>query len=98
MTGELEKLLVYCGENARICPLPQQWNRMWELLPNRSRRGSGWNPPLPLILAAWWETSDAQKKDRLEQHVRWAAEHGALPSIAEFLRSLPEREWHHVWD
>jgi hypothetical protein len=64
-------------------------------LPNRRRKGAGWEPALPLILAAWWEASDQQKQERLEQHVRWANDHGCMEQIAEFLHSLPESEWHH---
>ena len=45
-------LIAYCRENSRVCPMPQRWNALWELLPNRKRVGGGWEPPLPLILAA----------------------------------------------
>jgi hypothetical protein len=31
-------------------------------------------------------------------HLRWAAEHGALGAVAEFLHSFPEGEWHHRGD
>jgi hypothetical protein len=50
---------------------------------------------LPLILAAWWESSDDEKRSRLELHVRWAAEQGVLDGVAEFVKSLTEDEWHH---
>ena len=76
--------------------MPQQWHRLWEMLPNKSRRGPGWDPPLPLILGAWWEASDAEKKGRLELHLEWAAKHGDLKRVSDFLMSLPENEWHHV--
>jgi hypothetical protein len=98
MTELLEQLLVYCRENGRVCPLPHQWNRLWEMLPNRSRAGAGWKPPAPLILAAWWETSDEMKQERVGLHLNWAAEHGAFDDVANFLRALPEREWHHRGD
>ena len=49
----------------------------------------------PLILAAWWEASDNEKKERLKLHIRWANNHGALAAIDKFLRSLPESDWHH---
>jgi hypothetical protein len=92
---DLQQLLIYCRENGRVCPMPQHWNRLWEMLPNRSRRGVGWEPSLPLILAAWWEASDEAKQERLELHLRWATEHAVLDQVAAFLRSLPENEWHH---
>ena len=38
------------------------------MLPDRRREGSGWEPPLPLILAAWHTTSALSKMLRLEEH------------------------------
>ena len=39
------------------------------MLPNREPRGAGWEPPLPLILAAWWEASHSSKRARLKEHL-----------------------------
>jgi hypothetical protein len=98
MTSQLDELLTLCALNDRVCPMPQQWTDLWEMLPNKARRGAGWEPPLPLILGGWWETSDSDKRERLELHVRWAAEHDVLDRVGEFLRSLPENQWHHIGD
>jgi hypothetical protein len=49
----LHDLLNYVRDNRRVCPVPQRWNELWEMLPDRKRVGNGWEPPLPLILAAW---------------------------------------------
>ena len=64
--------------------------------PGRRRVGSGWEPPLPLILAAWHTTSALSKKLRLEEHIRWAEENGALEAVAAFLHGLPEEDWNHI--
>ncbi len=64
------------------------WNALWELWPDRKRVGGGWEPPLPLILAAWDDTPDMLKMHRLAEHIEWAAGHGALESITVFLRGL----------
>jgi len=48
------------------------------LLTNRRGVGVGWEPSLPLILAAWWEASDKDKRTRVHSHLRWASDHGAL--------------------
>jgi hypothetical protein len=98
MTTGLEQLIAYCRENGRVCPVPQQWNRLYEMLPDKTARGAGWNPPAPLILAAWWETSDDEKQVRLELHLRWAAEDHALDRVEAFIRSLTESEWYHRGD
>ena len=49
---QLHMLLDYVKQDHRICPLPGKWNDLWEMLPDRTCVGGGWEPPLPLILAA----------------------------------------------
>jgi len=93
MTDGLAALMKYAIENNRVCPKPDKWNKLWELLPDRKRVGAGWNPPLPLILAAWWETSDDQKRERLSIQIQYAADHGALEKIETFLRGLSKDDW-----
>lgn len=90
---QLARLLSFAKENGRVCPKPIKWNELWEMLPERRRAGAGWEPPLPLILAAWWDCSAKEKQDRLELHLRYAAEHGALKNIEQFLYSLKPDEW-----
>jgi hypothetical protein len=98
MSDTVESLIAYCQQNNRVCPMPQRWNGLWEMLPNRSRIGAGWQPPPPLILAAWHETPAISKMSRLAAHIEWAAEHGALDPIARFLRELREEDWFHIGD
>lgn len=100
MNGEspgLAGLLSYCEENARVCPMPISWKRLYDLLPNTRRVDARWEPPLPLILAAWHEPATS-KSIRFKEHLQWAAKHGALDLVDKFLRSLPEEEWFHVDD
>ena len=54
------------------------------MLPNREPRGAGWEPPLPLILAA----SDSAKIARLKVHFERANSNGVLDQVAEFLYGL----------
>lgn len=96
MSDPVESLVAYCRENNRVCPMPAMWNQLWEMLPNRTRVGNGWKPSLPLILAAWHDTPAMLKMLRLAEHIEWAAEHGALESVARFLRELREEDWHHI--
>ena len=95
MSAELEEVLAFSQAEQRVCPQPQRWNELWELLPNKKRVGAGWEPPLPLILGAWWHTSDAEKRSRFLTHIHWAAEHGALPTVTSFIKSLYPEQWHH---
>lgn len=94
----LESLLHYVTEDDRVCPKPQIWNELWELLPNRNSQGAGWNPPLPLILGAWHETTDEEKIARLALHIRHAYENGEVSVLDKFIRSLNEDAWVHRGD
>lgn len=94
----VESLILYCKENQRICPMPIYWNKLWENLKNRKRVGSAWEPPLPLILAAWYDTPAIMKQLRLIEHIKWAEKQGQLDEISGFLRGLKEEEWFHLDD
>lgn len=76
--------------------MPREWNRLFEILKNKQQKPSGgWEPPLPLILAAWWDTIPAAKVLRFHEHLEWAGKNGQLDEIGEFLRSLTEEQWAH---
>jgi hypothetical protein len=89
------ELLEYCHANGRVCPQPQRWQALYELLPNKQRVDGGWQPALPLILAAWWHTSDAEKATRFAEHVMWAYDRGAPEAAADFVMTMAESDWHH---
>jgi hypothetical protein len=87
-----------CTANGRVCPLPIPWNRIWELLPDRRRCENGWEPPLPLILAAWHTTSKTDKRQRVFEHLQWAEARNALPMVSDRLESLQETDWLHEFE
>jgi hypothetical protein len=94
MTDLMASFIAELETSGRICPQPLRWNELWEMLPERKRVGNGWNPPLPLILAAWWEASDEAKHSRFLGHLEWADEHGTASSVVAFLRGLAEGDWY----
>ena len=96
MSDTVNDLIAYCRENNRVCPQPQQWHALWEMLPSRVRRGAAWEPAPPLILAAWHDTPAMLKMLRLAEHIQWAAKHNSLETVSKFLRTLSEGQWHHV--
>lgn len=89
----LNALLEYISSSGRVCPMPDAWNRLYGMLPGAHRVGGGWNPPLPLILAAWG-SSDDSKRARFVEHIRYAESNGAFGAVDTYLRSLPENEWY----
>ena len=92
----LEEVLAEVQKNKRVCPQPQRWQQLFDMLPDKQRKGAGWEPPPPLILAAWWETPAMSKMLRLRAHIEWASSHGCLVEVYSFLRELPEDQWHHI--
>jgi hypothetical protein len=92
----LEEVFAEATKNGRVCPQPQRWQELYEMLPGKQRKGAGWEPSFPLILAAWWETPDLSKMLRLREHIEWAVSHNCLDDIYRFLCELPEDQWHHL--
>jgi hypothetical protein len=95
---DLEELIIYCQSNNRVCPLPQKWNDLYNLLPNTRRKDGGSIPSAPLILAAWHYASNRQKMLRLKEHIEWADQHRDLKKISKFIYSLNEEDWYHEND
>ncbi len=93
MEEKLKALLEYAKADGRICPMPEYWNQLWEMLPDKKRVGIGWEPSLPLILAAWWDTPLLSKILRLDEHIRYAAEHNVLDEVDTYLRGLKPEQW-----
>lgn len=90
-----EDVLAIATKDGRVCPLPQAWSRLYDLLPGKRRVGGGWEPALPLILAAWQDSTAMAKCIRFREHIEWAASHGALDPMHQFLATLPEDQWLH---
>lgn len=98
MNEDFTGLIEYCCEKERGCPKPHYWNVLWEMLPKHSRIGGRWEPPVPLILAAWGYTTNLEKMDRLTEHICWADKHGKLFEVDNYLRNIQETDWHHLSD
>lgn len=95
--SDFDKLWKYCTSNNRICPIPQKWNELFDMLHNKKQKSSGvWEPPLPLILAAWYDTPALSKQLRLKEHLEWAQKEKQLDDLSNFLYSLKEEEWFHL--
>ena len=98
MADKYLQLLEYVKANGRACPQPMPWNTVWEMLPNRQRVGDGWEPALPLILGAWWDSPGLLKHTRFLEHLEWAHTHGCIAQVDTYLRALPETAWFHYGD
>lgn len=94
MTDKAKALIDYIQADGRVCPMPTFWNDLWEMLPEHKQKANGGrNPSAPLILAAWWDTTAEEKRDRLRLHIDYAAEQNILDKIDSFLRGLTPDQW-----
>jgi hypothetical protein len=77
-----------------VCPVPMVWNEIWSKLCAIAAIARFEKPPVPLILAAWWETSDLDKMVRWKETIEWADRHALRDQIPE----LNEEQKHYVGD
>jgi hypothetical protein len=92
-TETFDSLWEYCTANKRA--IPRDWNKLYKMLANKHQKPSGgWEPSLPLILAAWDVTMPIEKQLRFKEHIEWARDQGQLEQIGDYLRSLDEGDWY----
>ena len=94
MEDKLKSLIRYIQSEERVCPMPIFWKNLYELLPEcKQKENGGWEPPVPLILAAWWDTTAEQKRERLVVHIKHAVNNNVLNAVDKFLRKLTPDQW-----
>lgn len=95
MTSEsFETLWEYCSQNKRA--IPKDWMKFYDQIEGtRQLPSGGWDPPLPLILSAWYHTIPLEKNLRFMEQLKWAVEHCQINRISNYLHSLSEDEWFH---
>ena len=94
----LEEVMLEARRNNRVCPLPERWQHLYDMLPDKKRGSRGWQPSPPLTGSAWIGTPSLSKRMSLRDHIEWAASHGRLDEVFFYLKQLPEDEWHHMDD
>lgn len=72
-----------------FCPIPEKWNEIYSKLLDawKSQQNDDIpKPPIPLILAAWWETELIQKNFRCLETIKCAKQYGfenLIPDLDE---------------
>ena len=92
MNNDKELAIAYVSSKGRICPNPQEWMALSEII--------GMNGPgrkfVPLILAGWAFTSDAQKRARVIEQIEYVF--SSKPELSEafckMLYSFSEAQWY----
>lgn len=90
----IDDLMTIATQDGRICPQPNRWHQLYEMLPEKIQRGHGWEPALPLILGAWWHADEVAKRALFHEHLRWAYAHGVGAPAAQFLNGLSASDWY----
>ncbi len=91
----VEQTLALAQKNARVCPRPIHWVKLYRLLSAGRRRPGGRQLPPPL-LETGANAPALLKILRLKEHIRWAAAHGMLEEVHRFLEQLREEDWLHT--
>ena len=87
---QLEDIEAFCRSEGRFCPMPVYWMRLYDIVVRGDKKTS---LSVPLILAAWGETTNLDKMVRLVEHLHFAEQHGTLDEADAYLRELPLSRW-----
>ncbi len=90
----INEFMTEVTKNNRVCPNPILWNDL-HTLATESDFNNHIAPSLPLILGAWWDTSNVDKAERLKELVDWCYATEVYDIAWTFVKSLDESEWHH---
>ena len=85
-----EELIKYCSDNNRVCPIPIKWQEVLDIL----KIGVG-NPGYltPLILGGW-DSTDEEKRDRVNKQIEYAASNPEMyKKLENFLLGLKDDQW-----
>jgi len=82
-------LKAYCSEKNRVCPLPEFWYEMYQIITGRKKS----DIPPPLILGAW-ALSQEEKSARFILHLDYSVSNGTLIQVDEYLRGLLDDQWY----
>lgn len=76
-------------EQMKLVPNPKHWNDLYDLLKDHSIK----EIPAPLILAAWWHTSEMEKRNRFIHHLNLAQELNVWQDAMALLEELKDDQW-----
>ncbi len=89
---KLDDVISFVQAERRVCPEPVCWDKLWRMLPGRTRAGKDRNPQEhPPV--AWRNTSNENKREVLVIQLKYAAKHGVLEKVKEYLKSLNKDQW-----
>jgi hypothetical protein len=75
----------------RVCPIATEWQRLHALLASVAA-----DAPPPMTGAELRRSPPLVRRIRMRDQVEWAAQHGLLRELFDFIESLPEDHWLHM--
>lgn len=94
MTGDderhIDEYLARLKQDGKSAPAGRHWDQLYRLITKDFPKSA--HPALPLILAGSI-ACNADKQQRLREHLVWASAQGRLPEAFEFLDRIPEGGW-----
>lgn len=90
----LEDLLNEARRHNRVCPQPTRWLEFYRLIEQLG--GGGRLPAPPLTGSAWAATPAIAKRMCFREQLEWAAAHNCLNAAYQYLKGLPEADWHYM--
>ena len=88
--SELEQLIESMAQDGLVCPEPRAWDELWRTMKAVGKAA----PPAPLILSAWGQTTDEQKRRRFVEQLAVVEQAGAAPLLIGRVASVPPSDWH----
>ena len=88
MTHQLESFIEKIKSKGFICPDAKHWNDFYSIFNIKLEL------PKPLILAAWWHTSDIEKFERFLHQLKILEQNKLLDDALEFLNNLSNPDWY----
>ena len=81
--------------NQYCCPMPPKWTELsTHVCSTVDHAKQQPRYPPSLILAAWSESSQGEKRERLFEQLLFAYRHGTIGQARDYLMSLDDSDWH----
>jgi len=97
-TSGIDKLVEETRRNNRVCPKAAKWAELDKILRGIAPSGSAAFLPPPLAEREWKTTTPLAKRLMFRGVVDWAGKNGLVEPALQFVRALPEDQWHHMGD
>jgi hypothetical protein len=92
----LDEVLLEARRGNRVCPVPEKWLLLYEIL-QIAAAGKPWPLPAPPLTGKGWTGTRAlAKRMCFREQLEWAAAHGCVGKVFDFLQNLPESDWHYM--